>query len=583
MHFLFPTQGSIISKYVIYVIVINNYVTSNAALITTFVLLILKKYIMKKLLLLTICFALSLGLYAQTIDKNWNIGLHGGISQYKGDLGNDFYKTDMALYGLGGISASRFITNHFDINLLITKGVIGYNRPAGNFRRNITTSTVNFRFNILGHRSFVLPYIIVGGGFALFDKDLTISEKKVDFIAPSFGGGVNFKLGPSVMLNLQETFMYTTGDSRDGVYANENDMYLFHTIGFTFNFGNKKDADGDGVSDFRDKCPETPSKVAVDNNGCPLDKDGDGVADYLDACPDHAGTVALRGCPDSDGDGIADKDDECPNEKGPKELKGCPDRDGDGVADKHDNCPDEKGLVALNGCPDKDGDGVADKDDRCPDAAGALALKGCPDSDNDGVADLDDKCPKTKDGYVVDEFGCPMDNDKDGLVNEEDDCPDQAGVLALQGCPDTDGDGVSDKYDRCPKVKGTMKNKGCPEMAVEDVKKITNIASKIFFETNSENLQVASLAQLDELAIILKKYEAANLTIEGHADSQGEDDYNLTLSQKRTESVKKYLMEKGILEHRLTAIGYGETQPIADNDTELGRAKNRRVVLKTSY
>jgi outer membrane protein OmpA-like peptidoglycan-associated protein len=196
---------------------------------------------------------------------------------------------------------------------------------------------------------------------------------------------------------------------------------------------------------------------------------------------------------------------------------------------------------------------------------------------------LDDKCPQTKAGYVVDQSGCPLDNDKDGLVNEEDDCPDKTGVLALQGCPDTDGDGVSDKFDRCPTVKGTLKNKGCPEMAVEDVKKITNIASKIFFETNSEKLQVASLAQLDELAILLKKYEEANLTIEGHADDQGEDEYNLTLSQKRTESVKQYLMEKGILEQRLTAIGFGETQPVASNKTEIGRAKNRRVILKTSY
>lgn len=538
---------------------------------------------MKKLLWVTICFALTLSLNAQTIDKNWNIGLHGGISQYKGDLGNDFYRIDMELSGIGGLSFSRFISNHFDLNLFVTKGIVGYNSPSENFRRNITTATANFRFNIIGHRSFVLPYLFVGGGVALFDKNLVIKEKKVDYIAPSFGGGVNFKLGPSIMINFQETFLFSSSDDRDGVVANENDMYLFHTVGFTFNFGNKKDADGDGVSDYRDKCPDTPPKVAVDRDGCPLDKDGDGVADYLDACPDDAGLLALNGCPDRDGDGVPDKDDECPDEKGPKELKGCPDRDGDGVADKYDKCPDEKGSAELDGCPDKDGDGIADKDDLCPNVYGTLALNGCPDSDNDGVADLDDKCPNTPPDVVVDKDGCPLDSDGDGIPDYLDECPDKAGPEALNGCPDTDGDGVSDKYDRCPTVKGTIKNKGCPEMAVEDVKKITNIASKIFFETNSEKLQVASLAQLDELAIILKKYEEANLTIEGHADDQGEDDYNLTLSQKRTESVKQYLMEKGILEQRLTAIGYGESQPIADNKTELGRAKNRRVVLKTSY
>ena len=277
----------------------------------------------------------------------------------------------------------------------------------------------------------------------LFEKDLTIT-KKVDYIAPSFGGGVNFKLGSSVMLNLQETFLYSTSDGKDGVIGGRNDMYLLHTAGITFNFGKKKDADKDGVSDYRDKCPDTPVSVAVDKAGCPLDKDGDGVADYLDECPDVAGTKA---------------------------LKGCPDKDGDGIADKADNCPDIAGLAALNGCPDKDGDGIADKDDRCPDVAGLAALKGCPDSDNDGVADLDDKCPNTNAGYKVDATGCPMDNDKDGVINEDDACPDKAGNAALKGCPDTDGDGVADNEDRCPDVKGTIANKGCPEIASSRRKK----------------------------------------------------------------------------------------------------------------
>lgn len=512
--------------------------------------------IMKKLLLLGMCFALALGIQAQTIDKKWNIGLHYGISQYKGDLGSDFYKTDMALYGTGGISVSRYIARHFDINLLATKGSVGYNRTSGNFRRNLTTATLNFRFNILDQKYAVRPYLFVGGGVALFDKNLDITEKKVDYIAPSGGGGINFRLGSSVALNLQETFIYSNADNRDGLEGNENDAFLFHTVGLTFNFGKKKDADKDGISNYRDKCPDTPEGVTVDKAGCPIDKDSDGVADYLDACPELAGLKDLKGCPDADSDGIADKDDEC---------------------------PDAKGLVAFNGCPDTDGDGVADKNDRCPEKTGLKALKGCPDTDNDGVADLDDKCANTKAGYKVDASGCAIDTDKDGLVDEEDACPDKAGALVFKGCPDSDGDGVSDKEDRCPTIKGTIANKGCPEMAKEDVKKITNIASKIFFETNSDKLKVASLSQLDELALILKKYEAANLLIEGHADSQGEDAYNLTLSQKRTDSVKTYLMGKGIMESRLTAVGFGESRPVADNKTSLGRAKNRRVELKTSY
>jgi OmpA-OmpF porin, OOP family len=510
---------------------------------------------MRKLILISTCFVFALALSGQTIDKKWNVGLHGGFTQYNGDLGNDFYKTNI-VYGIGGISFSRYISEHFDLNMDIFKGTVGYNTADDYFNSDVTTASLNARFNVLGPKSFARPYIFLGGGIMLFDKELDISDEKIDYIAPSFGAGINFKLGPSVMFNINEAFLYTNGDERDGVVGGNNDMFLFHSIGLTFNFGHKDDEDGDGVSDFRDKCPNTPQGVSVDKKGCPLDRDGDGVADYLDACPDNAGEKALSGCPDKDGDGVADKDDEC---------------------------PDVKGLASLNGCPDKDGDGVADKDDRCPDVAGLIALKGCPDEDLDGVADIDDKCPNTKIGYVVDANGCAIDSDNDGLVDEEDECPDLPGSLALKGCPDTDMDGVSDKHDRCPTVKGTIENKGCPEMAVADVKKITQIASRIFFETNSDKLKVASLSQLDELTTILKKYDAANLTIEGHADSQGDDAYNLTLSQKRTEAVKTYLMSKGIMESRLQAIGYGETNPIASNNTADGRAKNRRVVLKTSF
>ncbi len=484
----------------------------------------------KTLLLLCISTAYAFSAAAQTQDKKWNIGLHGGASQFNGDYRNDFYKTkDMSFYGFGGLSVSRYLGTHVDISLLATKGSIGFNSPTGKSSTDVSTATLNLRFNILGPKSFVRPYVFVGGGAMLFDKNLSISEKKVDYVAPSFGGGINFKMGPSVMLNLQETFLYSTSDKRDGVISGGNDSYLFHMAGLTFNFGKKKDRDNDGIADRNDKCPDTPVGVVVDKTGCPVDTDKDGVADYMDACPEIAG------------------------------------------------------VELLKGCPDKDGDGITDNDDRCPDVAGLGVLKGCPDGDGDGIADLDDKCLDTKAGYKVDATGCAMDNDKDGIINEDDTCPDAAGTAALKGCPDTDGDGVADNEDRCPEVKGTIENKGCPEITKEEEKKITQIANRIFFENNSDKLKVGSLEQLDQLSAILTKYEGANLLIEGHTDTNGSDEYNMTLSQKRTESVKVYLTGKGIAESRLTATGFGETMPIADNKTSAGRAKNRRVSLKTSY
>ena len=484
---------------------------------------------MKKILLLSFTLILALCSSGQTADKKWNIGLHGGSMQYNGDLGNDFYRTNQAFYGFGGLSFSHYVGTHFDINLLLTKGEIGHSSKEGSFFSGITTGTLNFRFNLTGPDAIIRPFVFIGGGLMMFSVNPTAVKSKSDFVAPSAGGGFNFKLSESVFFQIQETFLYSGADDKDGVSLKSNDVFLQHTVGFTFNFGNIKDADGDGVADRKDKCENTPKAAKVDIKGCPLDKDSDGVADYLD------------------------------------------------------ECPNDSGLASLKGCPDKDNDGIADKNDDCPDAKGPVSLKGCPDSDLDGVADVKDKCPDTKPNYKVDITGCPMDKDKDGIVDEDDACPDVAGTSAMKGCPDTDGDGIADNADRCPTVVGTIANKGCPEITKEDVKKITQIASKIFFETNSDKLKVASLSQLDELVTILKRYEAANLIIEGHTDNQGEDAYNMTLSQKRTDSVKNYLMSNGIFESRLTAIGYGETKPIDDNNTSLGRAKNRRVELKTEF
>ena len=484
---------------------------------------------MKKILLVCTCLAITFISKAQTEDKKWNIGLHAGVTQYQGDLGNNFYKTDKAFYGFGGLSVSRYLGRHFDLNFLASKGTIGYNSPTGSFKSDFNAVALNVRFNFTGPESIVRPYVFAGVGAMLFDNNLSFDQDKIDYALPTAGGGLNFRLSPVVMLNLQETFSFSNKDRRDGVDSGKKDAYLSHMAGLTFNFGEKKDADNDGVSDRNDNCPDTPAGVAVDKNGCPWDTDKDGVADYLDECPNVAGTVA------------------------------------------------------LNGCPDRDNDGVSDSKDRCPDVAGTIALKGCPDTDNDGIADMDDKCPNTKMGTKVDMNGCPMDNDKDGVLNDADRCPDVAGPLSLNGCPDSDGDGVADIDDRCPSVKGTIENKGCPEIAKKDIQRITYLGSKIFFENNSEKLKVASLVQLDELARIINKYEASNLLIEGHADSNGGDAFNLNLSQKRTESVKNYLVQKGISGSRLTAIGYGESKPIASNKTALGRAKNRRVELKMNY
>lgn len=101
--------------------------------------------------------------------------------------------------------------------------------------------------------------------------------------------------------------------------------------------------------------------------------------------------------------------------------------------------------------------------------------------------------------------------------------------------------------------------------------------SGLLFATNQSSLSTTAQNNLSELAEKLIKYEDTDILIEGHTDSSGPDDYNMTLSKQRAESVSSFLVSKGVRSNRMTTVGYGETQPIADNSTAAGMAQNRRV------
>ncbi|PQJ80450.1 OmpA family protein [Polaribacter porphyrae] len=264
-----------------------------------------------------------------------------------------------------------------------------------------------------------------------------------------------------------------------------------------------------------------------------------------------AGIVIRFGGKDTDGDGVYDKDDACPDVAGLVEFNGCPDADGDGIKDSDDACPNAAGLAAMNGCPDADGDGVADKDDMCANAKGTKANKGCPDSDGDGVLDKDDKCAST------------------------------SGPSANNGCPwpDTDGDGVLDKDDNCKNEVGPASNSGCP-VVVNPLESLPEITKDINFNLDSAVITSDAASKLDKIYNLISSVDNVTFVIEGHADSLGNDTYNKYLSKRRAESAKKYLVKKGMDASKLETKGYGEDNPIADNDTEEGRAQNRRVVIK---
>jgi len=230
------------------------------------------------------------------------------------------------------------------------------------------------------------------------------------------------------------------------------------------------------------------------------------------------------------------------------------------------------------GCPDADGDGVADGDDACPNDAGPL--NGCPDSDGDGVADNADKCPGVA-GDGAD--GCPSDpdSDGDGIADSKDGCPNAAGPV--NGCPDSDSDGIADKNDKCPTLGGNVTADGCPVVPAAVTETFNRALQGIQFETGKNRIRSASRAILGEVISIMNNNPSYKLTIGGHTDSIGSSESNQRLSQRRADAVKKYLTDRGVDSSRVSAIGYGESSPVADNKYSAGRKQNRRVELSVNY
>ncbi len=169
------------------------------------------------------------------------------------------------------------------------------------------------------------------------------------------------------------------------------------------------------------------------------------------------------------------------------------------------------------------------------------------DSDGDGVLDRDDRCPGTPAGVEVDEYGCEKDSDEDGVPDSEDECP------------DTRRGAVVDRD-------------GCERQVVIDLE-------GVHFEFDKATLTPDSRSTLDAAVEILGNHPQLEVEVAGHTDNIGTESYNLDLSKRRARVVYDYLIDNGISADRLSTEGYGESEPIASNDTERGRAQNRRTEL----
>ncbi len=144
---------------------------------------------------------------------------------------------------------------------------------------------------------------------------------------------------------------------------------------------------------------------------------------------------------------------------------------------------------------------------------------------------------------------------------------------------DSDDDGVADDADVCPDIAGAPSNGGCPEVTDEVQNTLNNFAKTILFDSGASKIKEESISVLQSILATLKDYPNEKFVIEGHTDSSGSQAVNQRLSEERANAVKAYLTTNGIDGNRLSAKGYGETKPVADNTTNEGKAKNRRIEI----
>jgi OOP family OmpA-OmpF porin len=230
---------------------------------------------------------------------------------------------------------------------------------------------------------------------------------------------------------------------------------------------------------------------------------------------------------------------------------------------------------------DDDGDGVPNNRDKCPNTPPGVKVgpDGCPlDSDGDGVPDTYDKCPNTPLGTKVNADGCPLDSDGDGVPDSIDKCPNTPrGVkVNADGCPlDSDGDGVPDSIDKCPNTLPGAKvdSTGC---VVPQVIELRNV----YFEYNKSRLTPESQTVLDRVADSLNSEPNVRVLLAGHTCDIGTDSYNQGLSEARANSVRQYLISKGVSGERMTSRGFGESEPAVPNTSEANRERNRRTEMR---
>ena len=592
------------------------------------------KSIPSNLLVTGLCFLATQAFGQRTLVDGYGVGVGVGMQRYDGS------------YGSGTSPYVRLLAEVHPLEWLGTRLVLGYGNIGNSDRKpgfeTETFSHIGLEFAFqpdLGFgawRPFLATGIAATFGTAIADRKSPYDLDGNLYLPASLGVEYLFADRWSAWAVCETYAVMQNGDRIDGIrngtgYFQTRDELQRFVIGGTYRFGSIQsagqpepersasskvggDRDGDGVADGADRCPNTPSAMVVDVQGCPSDSDRDRIPDLLDECPSTpiGNRVDETGCTvsnDKDHDGILDAVDRCPGTARTASVDpmGCPiamasqnpkivtDSDKDGIPDSRDRCEGTPrgGVVDSTGCvppppqlPQQQSELAATASPPTipepptrplppvdPENIAAIAPAHVPppgkskpvpvatpekDTDRDGIMDSRDLCRATPVGTKVDSMGCSASTDPDA---------------------DADKDGVRDFADQCLQSKYGMKvdATGCQILAL--MKGSQTILEGVFFQAGTARLLEESLPVLEHTARVLKR-SAVKVEIAGFTERRGPEGENLSLSQRRAEAVKEHLVTLGTEPGRLSVRGYGSAEPIADNTVEAGRIRNRRIELR---
>jgi outer membrane protein OmpA-like peptidoglycan-associated protein len=394
------------------------------------------------------------------------------------------------------------------------------------------------------------PYFYIGGGAMNFDIQATpnlnegkLTEKNGWVGVFPIGIGSEFALSEKVL------FDFAIGGAMSTTYLLDDhnrgsddhpDSYLNVSAGFTF-MGEScsSDKDGDGLG----KCDE--EKIGTDPRNA--DTDGDGLTDGEEFLTYKTDPLKV----DTDGDGLTDYQEVKTYKTNPLVA----DTDGDGLSDGDEVLKYKTDPLKV----DTDGDGLSDGDEVLKYKTDPLKV----DTDGDGLTDGDEVLKYKTDPLKVD-------TDGDGLTDSEE-------ILKYKTDPlkkDTDGGSVDDFTE--------VKRGTDPLNPEDDIVKIgvPIVLEGITFATGKADITPESEQILMKAFKTLETYPDITVEISGYTDNVGSSSSNLKLSQKRADSVKGWLVSKGISADRIIAVGHGEDNPRVANDTAENKRLNRRIEFK---